>query len=124
PGRIVQYSLIERPVPSPETLATLTARLSALVGETRCGSPALLDSHRPDAFELGPFDPARPSREPAGDPRSDPGPVLRRFRPPIAVRVSAERGTPVQVFGDRRGVPAGRVAVRAGPRRTSGARWA
>ena len=34
PGRIVQYSLLERAMPSPETLATLTARLGALVGET------------------------------------------------------------------------------------------
>ena len=34
PGRIVQYSLLERALPSPETLATLTARLSALVGDT------------------------------------------------------------------------------------------
>ena len=39
PARIVQYSLLERAVPSPETLATLMARLGALVGETRCGSP-------------------------------------------------------------------------------------
>jgi protein ImuB len=120
PGRIVQYSLLERPVPSPETLATLTARLSALVGETRCGSPVLLDSYRPDGFELRPFDPARVA---GGEPRSDPGPVLRRFRPPLAVRVSVERGAPVHVIADRRGVPAGRVAERAGPWRTSGAWW-
>ena len=40
PARIVQYSLLERAVPSPETLATLMARLGALVGETRCGSPS------------------------------------------------------------------------------------
>jgi len=123
PGRIVQYSLLERPVPSPETLATLTARLAALVGESRSGSPALADSHRPDAFELRPFDPARAARAAAAGAAPDPGPVLRRFRPPIAARVTVERGAPVRVMADRRGVPAGRVAERAGPWRTSGAWW-
>ena len=54
PARIIQYSLLERAMPSPETLATLTARLGALVGERRCGSPVLLDTHRPDAFEMQP----------------------------------------------------------------------
>ena len=33
PARIIQYSLLERALPSAETLATLTARLGALVGE-------------------------------------------------------------------------------------------
>jgi hypothetical protein len=50
----VQYSLLERPVPSPETLATLMARLGALVGETRCGSPQILDTHRPDGWSMKP----------------------------------------------------------------------
>ena len=54
PGRIVQYSLLERPVPSPETLATLMARLGALVGETRCGSPQILDTHRSDGWRMTP----------------------------------------------------------------------
>ena len=47
-------------MPSPETLATLTARLGALVGETRCGSPALLDTYRPDGFEMRRFAPECP----------------------------------------------------------------
>jgi len=55
PGRILQYSLLERARPSAETLATLLARLDALVGESRCGTPVLLDSHGPDAFELQRF---------------------------------------------------------------------
>jgi len=52
PGRIVQYSLIEHPLPSPEQLSTLMARLTALMGEGRSGVPALVDSHRPGAFEV------------------------------------------------------------------------
>ena len=45
PGRIVQGSLLDRAVPAPEQLATLTARLRALAGESRVGAPAVLNSH-------------------------------------------------------------------------------
>jgi len=55
PGRIVQESLLTRALPAPEQVSTLLARLGALMGDTRCGSPALVDSHRPGAFELVPF---------------------------------------------------------------------
>ena len=47
PGRIVQESLLTRALPAPEQISTLLARLGALMGSTRCGSPALVDSHRP-----------------------------------------------------------------------------
>jgi protein ImuB len=57
PGRIVQYSLLTRALPTPERLSTLMARLHALMGETRCGAPALVDSWRPGAFEMRPFAP-------------------------------------------------------------------
>jgi protein ImuB len=153
PARIIQYSLLERALPSVETLATLTARLSALVGDTRCGSPSILDTHRPDAFEMRPFapearsvtltsrgrvlprahghalEPARraPSPEPrvpSPEPRTpSPEPCLRRFRPPIAIRVTVDRGRPVRVAIDRRGMPGGAVEQQAGPWRTSGAWW-
>ena len=57
PGRVLQYSLLERARPSDETLATLIARLGALAGESRVGQPVLLDSHRADAFEMRRFAP-------------------------------------------------------------------
>jgi protein ImuB len=57
PGRIVQYSLLTRALPTPERVSTLMARLHALMGETRCGSPALVDSWRPEAFEMRAFAP-------------------------------------------------------------------
>jgi protein ImuB len=129
PARIIQYSLLERAMPSAETLATLTARLCALVGETRCGSPALLDTHRPDGFEMRRFapEPQIPRAVARTDGTASEGgraPNLRRFRPPIAVRVSVERGRPARVAIDRRGMPGGEVAQQAGPWRTSGAWWA
>jgi hypothetical protein len=49
--------------------------------------------------------------------------MLRRFRPPIAVRVTVARGRPVRVAVDRRGMPGGQVQQHAGPWRTSGAWW-
>jgi protein ImuB len=45
PGRILQGSLLRRALPSLEHLATLVARLGALMGETRVGAPRLLDTH-------------------------------------------------------------------------------
>ena len=57
PGRIVQFSLLTRPLPSPEQLSTLAARLAALMGEGRCGSPIMVDSWRPGAFAMTPFAP-------------------------------------------------------------------
>ena len=130
PSRIVQFSLLERATPSAETLATLTARLNALVGDDRCGAAALVDSHRPDAFELRRFDPdaVKPGRRdgvppPAGTVAPLTVTPLRRFRPPIAVRVGIDRGRPSHVAVDRRGMPGGRVEQSAGPWRSSGAWW-
>jgi hypothetical protein len=56
PGRIVQHSLLTRALPSPEQISTLTARLTALLGEGRVGAPALVDTHRPEAFAMHPFE--------------------------------------------------------------------
>jgi protein ImuB len=165
PGRVVQYSLLERARPSAETLTTLTARLSALVGESRSGQAVLLDSHQPDGFEMRRFAPADAAphspianrQSPIADPQSairngqaafripqpayalraparsaeafsEGGPtigtvMLRRFRPPVAIRVGVERGRPVRVAIDRRGMPGGHVEQSAGPWRSSGAWW-
>ncbi len=57
PARIVQFSLLTRPLPSPEQISTLMARLHALMGETRCGSPVTVDSWEPGAFSMKPFMP-------------------------------------------------------------------
>jgi protein ImuB len=148
PARILQYSLLERALPSAETIATLNARLGALVGADRCGSPALVDSYRPDAFVMNMFGtlldalgvpPPPPSalalRHAEGAPelgrrgarglvaKASVGGQLRRFRPPVAVRVTIAGGRPVHLAIDRRGMPGGKVTQAAGPWRTSGAWW-
>jgi protein ImuB len=71
PGRIVQESLLARSLPAPEQVSTLLARLGALMGDTRCGSPALVDSHRPGAFAMVPFCvPEQQKEAPLGSSRS------------------------------------------------------
>jgi protein ImuB len=126
PGRVLQWSLLERAQPSPEQVSTLLARLSALMGESHVGSPALVDSWRPGAFAMRRFDldaaglgPAAPV---AGEAR-DLGMAFRRFRIPVPARVVVKDGRPQRVTPDRRGVATGAVVEAAGPWRTSGHWW-
>jgi protein ImuB len=53
--RAVQLDLFRPNGPAPEQLAVTLARLAALCGADRLGSPAVADSHRPDAYGLVPF---------------------------------------------------------------------
>jgi protein ImuB len=124
PGRICQFSLIARPALAPEQAATLMARLRALMGQDRCGTARLLDSHRPGAFAMGDFPPSSPVNltNPANLANLV-NPVLRRLRQPIPARVVVEAGRPVRVVTDRRGWPGGRVVWAAGPWRSSGEWW-
>jgi protein ImuB len=141
PGRIVQGSLLERALPSPEQIATLTARLRALAGEARVGAPQLLDTHDDRVIAQAPFAPGEtawskiPARSPRpmtqsdsvnGRPiaeRKDAPTVLRRFRLPVPARVVVERGGPVRVVSSSAAIPGGNIVNRAGPWRTSGRWW-
>ena len=64
PARTQQFSLLEQVQPSPEKMSVLMARLTALVGEGRCGSPGVLDSYGADRVEMRAFAPADPSSNP------------------------------------------------------------
>jgi protein ImuB len=122
PSRITQFSLLERAVPSPETLSTLVARLSALVGESRVGSPSMVDSHEPGAFAMERLTVA--PRHEAASPVIDAGVhVLRRQRIPPAIRVNVSGGRPVYLAPSRRGIPSGAIVQSAGPWRASGGWW-
>jgi protein ImuB len=145
PARVMQYSLLARPLPSPEQLSTLTARLGALMGEDRCGSPVVVDTWQPGALAMKPFalrddeSPRRPRdhgtprrRDTEAVPRgsvdvnsatTQPVAALRRFRFPVRARVRMEQDTPLQVTTDRHGLAGGRVRMCAGPWRTSGGWW-
>ena len=139
PARITQFSLLARARPFPEQMATLLARLSALLGEDRVGAPALVDSHRPGAFRVARFfggsDSAPSTRcarsgqapsttaEPESGPSREPRVALHRFRVPVPARVLVHAGRPVRVTTGRRGLDGGAVASAAGPWRTSGEWW-
>jgi len=55
PGHILQGSLLVHAVPSQEDLSTLLARLGALMGESRLGSPVVLDTYDARQVALAPF---------------------------------------------------------------------
>ena len=131
-GRVLQFGLFARALPT-DTLATLIARLSAVMGSDRVGAPALVDTYRPGAFAMAKFDPspssgpkplAKAAQSPIPDHLKNSAPrVLRRFRSPIPARVVAEQGRPVRVSTDRRGAAGGRVERCEGPWRSSGDWW-
>jgi protein ImuB len=123
PGRILQWTLFERALPAPEQISTLLARLTALMGEGRVGSPALVETWRPGSFEMKPFQVKESSTFNGQRSKTETGYALRRFRLPIPVRVRVEDGRPVRVTTDRHGVTGGAIVQAAGPWRTSGEWW-
>ena len=104
--RSAQGGLFAPAAPEAEQLEITLARIRGVVGSVdengiACvGSPAVLDSHRPDSFTLQPF-----SGEPAKSAAlSLPAStfVLRRFRPALATSVEVNQGTPRSVLLGRR----------------------
>ena len=109
-----QSGLFVLAAPEPVKLELTLARIKAIVGEDRVGSPELLDTHRPNAFQLvaaaaPPLPAARGSRL-----------MLRLFRPPRTARVALAAGQPNFIAAE--GVR-GKVLEFAGPWRTSGDWW-
>jgi hypothetical protein len=116
PARTQQFSLLERARPSPEKVSTLIARLTALAGEGRCGSPALVDSHDMASFEMRSFDNNTLGSAPSTKTQSAPlrtGQDRRGERKPRR-KADSVRETPVN--GDWRQV------MRACPQETGGKR--
>ena len=104
------------PLPEPLRLDVTVARLSALVGEGRVGSPVLRDTHAPDSFSMEPF------RGCVADPYSGQkqAPAIRLLRPPEPVQVRTEDGRPVHFWF--RG-ELFRVCSASGPWRMNGDWW-
>jgi protein ImuB len=114
----VQLGLFLPQLPEPSRLDVTLARLKALVGEDRVGSPVLEDTHEADAFHMETFMLSTPGGASA-DRR--PRMALRRLRPPHPVRVLCSNQKPVS-FHD--GHQSYAIAVAYGPWRTSGCWWA
>ena len=127
--RVLQSGLFVPLAPAPDKLELTLARLAKLVGEENVGSPALLDTHRPDAFVVNRFMLAgsqkrrkKSNRQPAIGNRQSLG--FRMFRPPLRAIVQANQGLPVQIsaWGRHRSVY-GKIVDQAGPWRTTGNWW-
>ncbi len=85
--RQAQLSLLGPAALSPDRLAAVTARLLALLGPNRVGSPRTRNGHLPERFRLADFDPPPPPRI-----RLEPRPgrgmlAVRTLRPPVEVEV-------------------------------------
>ncbi|HVX65530.1 MAG TPA: hypothetical protein VHA11_02955 [Bryobacteraceae bacterium] len=124
--RVVQHGLFLPPAPEPQKLELTLARILKIVGEGNAGSPELLDTHRPRAFQIGDshhfhqFGVAGEKGNLNGESGDCPRFALRLFRPALAAEVQAPRGCPERVRA--RGVR-GYVLESAGPWRTSGEWW-
>jgi protein ImuB len=114
-----QDGLFDTPLNDPAAFWENLARVGAVVGPERVGTPVPADTHRPDALDM-----ARPAAAipPAGEPPVHPpmGPALRRFRPAWPVRVSLEGARPAALSGDR---GAGAIRAARGPWLASGDWW-
>src|SRR5213079_487518 len=112
-----QFGLFEATLRNPHQLLETLARLTALLGADRVGTPVLEETHRPDAFRIEPFTwhglPAHPiGRMPM------PCPALRRFRPPAATSMFVSEQRHLQSETIR-----GQVVDQHGPYLFSGNWW-
>jgi len=118
----VQLGLFAPQTPEPSRLDVTIARLKAITGEDRVGSPVLEDSHRPGSFRMESFAIANSSSayKPVESSSVLPRMALRRIRPPTPVRVQLNDLKPV-AFRDRE--QSFKVSAAYGPWRTSGCWW-
>ncbi|MGA2168462.1 MAG: DNA polymerase Y family protein [Terracidiphilus sp.] len=128
----VQLGLFAPQTLEPSRLDVTIARLKAIAGDDRVGSPVLEDTHRPGSFRMESFAiPHQAVSHPSGTYQSSapkpnasgsapPRMALRRMRPPVPVRVQLHALKPIS-FRDRE--QSFNVAAAYGPWRTSGCWW-
>jgi protein ImuB len=114
----VQLGLFAPQTPEPSRLDVTIARLKAIAGEDRVGSPVLEDTHRSGCFRMEGFS---VSGVTAGSKASGPRMALRRMRPPVPVRVQLHTTTPT-AFRDAEGNH--EITAAYGPWRSRGCWWA
>lgn len=132
-----QFHLFESSLRDPNRFSETMARLEALLGSDRVGTPSPAPTHRPDRFSLEPFaeTAAKPAAKPAAKnnpaPAPPPGPLalglpLRRFRPPLPVNVLTQYDPTHAVERPRElhsRALSGRLLQRRGPWLGSGDWW-
>ncbi|HLK69014.1 MAG TPA: hypothetical protein VKU19_36530 [Bryobacteraceae bacterium] len=113
-----QSGLFVPVTPEPVKLELTLARIQAIVGASRVGSPELIDTHRPGAFRMVHMGTGGASAKGNADLRIRM--ALRIFRPPRPARVALNSGQPGYISAD--GIR-GKIINLAGPWRTSGEWW-
>jgi protein ImuB len=137
-----QFGLFETALRNPHQLYETLARLTALLGNDRVGTPIKEETHRPDAFRMEPFEwtlaadtAASTTQSLSSSPSSQNGEkgnapdtaattpqksrvALRRFRPPTATSIFVSEHKHLEGEKIR-----GRVVDQAGPFLLSGNWW-
>jgi protein ImuB len=117
-----QFGLFEIALRNPQQLYETLARLTALIGNDRVGTPILEQTHRPDAFRMEPFAWTRndgPSRTGTFISREEKSkPALRRFRPPARTSIFISEHRHLESDKVR-----GQIIEQAGPFLLSGNWW-
>lgn len=122
-ARVTQGSLFVPASPDPDKLELTLARIASVVGDGNVGSPELLDSHQPDAFQMRKFSPLAVAGSRADHPAQNsaaPQIALHAFRPPLPARVKVRENRPVRAFFQGR---SGKVVHASGPWRSGGQWW-
>jgi protein ImuB len=120
-----QFGLFQTTLRNPHQLSETLARLIAVLGADRVGTPVLEETHRPDAFRLQPFTWAVESAVPSGESShalrtAHATAVLRRFRPAVSASVLLDVDTPAHL---RSTEICGKVIEQRGPYLISGNWW-
>lgn len=123
--RRLQGGLFLPPTPPADRLQITLARIAGMVGKENVGAPQLLNTHRPDAFEMTTLS-IENTLQSSSDTQSqvvDSGVlrlVIRLFRPALHARVHVVEYAPKDVVAS--GIK-GNVVRWAGPWKTSGEWW-
>ncbi len=125
PGRAAnyQFGLFNTVLRDPTQFHQTLARLTALLGTERVGTPRLEESHRPDAFRMDLEGITTPRDQEPGavqNPEPSLGLALRRFRPPLPATVEMRAEKPAVL---RSAAFTGPIAAVRGPWRISGHWW-
>jgi protein ImuB len=115
-----QFGLFETTLRNPHQLSETLARLTALLGADRVGTPVLEETHRPEAFRMEPFSWTVSAMFAADTAAStkEKKPALRRFRPVAPASVFISENWYLQSEKIR-----GKVVDQRGPYLISGNWW-
>jgi protein ImuB len=113
----VQLGLFAPQAPEPSRLDVTLARLKAIVGEDRVGSPLIEDTHRAESFRMESFTAGGKASAPISHPSRM---AMRRVRPPARVHVMLRAMKPA-AFRDVEN--RFEITTAYGPWRTGGSWW-